>query len=326
MITLANWPVVLIDFAIEALFQLALMVPVLGGAFMVAAVLGVDIRELVVDGLRETAGLVVTSLSTAPSALATFVAAVGLVGFGGSLIMFYVKMGTLALLVDADRHVSPTGREPMALSDLPRAWRFDLERLIRVTRHFGSRALALGALLASLYAIGAAGYLAALGLGAGLSDAVWAWIWPVLVLLSTSATFVAITVAHLFHDLLRVIVLTDDCGVLEAGRRLRHFLLADARHVLGIFAVMTAVLILAGTVGLLVAGGLTLVAWVPVVGVLAVPLQIAAWLLRGLAVQALSLTGICAYQAQYRRSPPSALTAGVTAESAASPISVETTL
>lgn len=306
MVTVANWQVVLIELTVEAVFQLALVVPILGGAFMVAAVLGVDIRELVADGLRETATLVLGSLSTAPAALAAFLSAVGLVALGGSQAMFLVKTGTLALLVDAERHANPMSG-PFAFADVRSAYRFDLDRLIRLTWHFGRRGLVLAAMLGSVYVVGATLYMVTLGVSFALPDSVWAALWPLLVLVSTSATFVGITVLHLIHDLARIVVLTDDCSVRQAFSRLRTFLLIDARHVIGIFAVMTAVLMLAGALALLAAGGLTLVAWVPVIGVLALPIQLAAWLVRGLVFQALSLTAICAYQAQYRRSLPSAL-------------------
>jgi hypothetical protein len=47
--------------------------------------------------------------------------------------------------------------------------------------------------------------------------------------------------------------------------------------------------------------GLTLIAWVPVLGLLVVPLQVAFWILRGLLFQYMSLTTLTAYQSQYRR-------------------------
>ena len=40
LITLANWPTVLIDFIVESIYNLALAVPVIGGAFMLALLMG----------------------------------------------------------------------------------------------------------------------------------------------------------------------------------------------------------------------------------------------------------------------------------------------
>ena len=69
----------------------------------------------------------------------------------------------------------------------------------------------------------------------------------------------------------------------------------------GIFAVVGVLFLLAAAGSLLVAAGLALVAWVPVVGLVVVPLQAAAWLVRGLLFQFMGLSALAAYQAQYRR-------------------------
>ena len=47
--------------------------------------------------------------------------------------------------------------------------------------------------------------------------------------------------------------------------------------------------------------GLTFVAWVPMAGLISVPLRAAAWLVQGLLFQYLALTAVSAYQTQYRR-------------------------
>ena len=70
----------------------------------------------------------------------------------------------------------------------------------------------------------------------------------------------------------------------------RAFLLADARQVLGIFGAMGAVVLLGTAAAFTLAAVLALVAWVPIVGLLFVPLQVAFWLLRGLLFQYVSLT------------------------------------
>lgn len=302
IVTAANWPVVLVDFAIESLYKLALMVPILGGAFMVAAVMGADIRELVADGLRETAGLVLSALSIAPAALTAFVAAVGVVAFGGCLVMFFVKTGTLAVLVDAERHAHASWDRSTSYVSWRAARRFDAERVITRMRHFGPRGVRLATGLAAVYLVGAAIYVTTLGFGVAMPGAVWQTGWPLLVLAVTSATVVGVTLLHLVHDLLRIIVITDDCSVRAAIGRLRTFLINDARQVVGIFALTTAVLTVAGSLALLGAGLLTLIAWVPILGILAVPLQLAAWLIRGLVFQGLSLVAVASYQAQYRQS------------------------
>ena len=106
---------------------------------------------------------------------------------------------------------------------------------------------------------------------------------------------------NLFFDLARVIIVTDDCGVRTALQRVRAFLLADARQVLGVFGAMGLVMLLARALTFTVTAGLTLVAWAPLAGLLFVPLQVAFWIGRGLAFQYMSLATLSAYQTQYRR-------------------------
>src|SRR5262245_14432451 len=76
-LTLANWRAASVEFAIESLYKLALAVPIIGGAFMVAVLLGADVRDIVGEGVRTTADLVIGSLTAAPVALVAFVAALG---------------------------------------------------------------------------------------------------------------------------------------------------------------------------------------------------------------------------------------------------------
>jgi len=99
LITLANWPVVVIEFTIGALFRAALAVPVLAGAVMVAAMIGGDVRALVAEGLRAAADVILATLATSPLALAAFLAAVAIVAFGGVIILYVVKTGTLSVLM-----------------------------------------------------------------------------------------------------------------------------------------------------------------------------------------------------------------------------------
>jgi hypothetical protein len=75
----------------------------------------------------------------------------------------------------------------------------------------------------------------------------------------------------------------------------------DARQVVGIFAIMGAVVILAVAASMAAASGVALAAWMPFAGLLVLPLQALAWLLRGLVFQFLALSALSAYQAQYRR-------------------------
>jgi hypothetical protein len=81
----------------------------------------------------------------------------------------------------------------------------------------------------------------------------------------------------------------------------RAFLVADARQVVGIFAVMSLVSMAGTAVSLTATASLALIGWVPFVGLLVWPVQAAAWVLRGWLFQYISLTSLAAYQTQYRR-------------------------
>jgi hypothetical protein len=125
--------------------------------------------------------------------------------------------------------------------------------------------------------------------------------WPLVIALATSAGLVAVVAIDLAYDLLRVIVVMDDCQLVAAVRKLRAFVMRDARQVIGILGVMGAVVILATALAILATAGLAFVGYVPVVGLIFLPLQAAAWLVRGLVFQHVSLMTIAAYQTQYRR-------------------------
>jgi hypothetical protein len=115
VITLANWPVVLVEFVVETAYKAALGVPILGGAFMVALLLGVDVRSFVGEELVSAADQILARLATAPAALAAFLAALALVGIGGAIAMYIVKAGTLAMLVKGESTAPELYRRPGGL-------------------------------------------------------------------------------------------------------------------------------------------------------------------------------------------------------------------
>ena len=302
LITLANWPVVVIEFTIGALFRAALAVPVLAGAVMVAAMIGGDVRALVAEGLRAAADVILATLATSPLALAAFLAAVAIVAFGGVIILYVVKTGTLSVLVAADRQTGDVDREPIGTETIERAQAYHLAPLLANTGKFSRRAVKLACAFSVAYGLVAVAYLFAIRYGIVLTErSPWTAWWPLLVVIATTTSALAVTALNLAYDLLRVIIVTDDCGVRDAIRRLRRFVIEDARQVVGIFGVMWCILTLMTAFSLVAAAGVALVAWMPVIGLIVVPLQGAAWLLRGLLGQGLELAAVAAYQTQYRR-------------------------
>jgi hypothetical protein len=132
-------------------------------------------------------------------------------------------------------------------------------------------------------------------------DPVGVSVWPLAVAVITSAGLVVVAGINLFYDLTRIILVVDDCGVMAAIQRLWQFLVADSRQVLGIFGVMGAVGVAATAAALVATAGLALISWIPIVGLVVLPLQLVAWLARGLVFQFMDLMTMVAYEAQYRR-------------------------
>lgn len=302
LIVAANWPVVLIEFALESLYKFVLAVPVIGGALMVAVLVGDDFGTIFGQGVRNAADLIVSALFTAPSALWTFFAAVALVAVGGAVVMYIVKSGTLAVIVASEAVAGELHEGPIHLEMLRRAYAYDLAAVLAAARRFASRSAWLALGLSASYITLGVGYVMALGWALRLAaQTTWAPAWPLLVLLSTSTGVIGVTAANLAFDLLRVIVVSDDCSLRVAFSRLRAFLVADARQVLGIFGVVGLIVSAAMAVSVVTTAGLTFVAWVPFASLIAIPLQVIAWFVRGVVFQYVGLGALSAYQTQYRR-------------------------
>ena len=302
LVTAANWPVVLVDLVVESLYKLTLAVPVIGGAVMVAAIVGTDLQAVVGEGVRATADIVIGSLATAPGALVSFLIATAIVGLGGEAVMAVVKAGTLRVLVTGERQAGDLERGPFDQEALQQAKSYTLGVVYEGAKHFASRSVLLAVGLGAIYLGVATGYVFVLSSSFTIAaQSSWTAAWPVLVLATTSVAVVTIAVVNFFYDLLRVIIVTDDCGIIEALRRTFRFLVHDARQVLGIFCVMGGVSLVVTAAGLFAATGLTIVPWLPFVGLAMLPLQAVGWMLRGLVEQFVALAAIAAYQTQYRR-------------------------
>jgi hypothetical protein len=302
LITLANWPVVLIEFVIESIYKVALAIPVIGGVFMVALLLGADVQSMLSDGLVSAANRMLQPLGQAPVAWAAFLAAVAVVAFGGEVLMFIVKSGTLFVLVESERLAGDVQRAPIRLATLRPISTYSLSATLNGARRFQGRAAGLASGLGLIYVLIGVGWALAVTYGFQWSaSSPWAAAWPLLLVVSTSVGVVGIAAANLVFDLLRVVVTTDDCRLRDAVRRVRMFLVADARQVLGIFGAMAVIQGIAFVASIAATAGLTLVAWVPLAGLIVFPLQLLFWILRGLFFQYAGLATLSAYQAQYRR-------------------------
>jgi hypothetical protein len=185
---------------------------------------------------------------------------------------------------------------------LRRAGAFSIESFLASVSRFGRRFVLLGAWLYVGYAILATLAVTTLTLATRLAarDG-WSVILPVSAVVVTAVGLVAVGALQLTQALLQTIMTTDDCRLSVSVARLRLFLLHDARQVLGIFGVVLLLVVLATAASVMATTGLALIAWVPLVGLAVVPLQLAAWLMRGVIFQYMDLTAWSAYHTQYRR-------------------------
>lgn len=301
LLAAANWPLVVVQFIAEAVLKLLLAVPVIGGLFLVVLLLGAEVDELVSGDLRDIVAAVFASLRANPVAFAAFGLAFLLVLLGASALTFIVKGGTLALLADAERSTGPIERPPLRFDAVRRANRVHIEPFLDGCKRLWRRYLRLGGCLLIAYAITAAAYLAFIVGGYALVENTPVILgWTVLAALASSALVVWITLINLVYLLTQMIVAIEDVSVRKAAGRVIQFMRDSLREIAGIFGVVLLLVALATVASILAAAGLSLIAFVPLAGLAVLPLQVAAWLMRGFVFQYLALTALGAYLAQYR--------------------------
>ena len=293
LIAAANWPVTLIQASADSLFKLLLVAPLIGGIFLIGLAVRSEPSALLLLGTRELADTIAAALWAQPVVLATLLLAIGLVGLGGSLFVFLIKAATIATLVRSDREAGTIEEPPLHASAVARASRFSVETYIESARGLFPRYVRLGAGLMAVYLASGLGYWMVVG----RQDLVVGWSLAALV---TAAFVLWITVVNFLYLLVQIVVAADDCGVIAAVRRMVAFLRHDLRHVTTVFVLVLAAVVAATGASVLATAALGLVAFVPFLGLAALPLQVLAWLLRGLVFQYLGLSSVGAYLKLYR--------------------------
>jgi len=293
MIALANWQVTLIQGTADSLLKLLLAAPILGGVFLVALAVGADPSTLVTLGWRQMVATTASALWSQPVVLASFLLALAVVAIGGSLFVFLVKAGTVAILVRSDRDTGAIEEHPLHVDMLARAARFSMEAYLESARALFPRYARLGLMVMGVYLASGAGYVAILA----NETATGGWSTTALV----TAGFAGwITIVNLLYLLVQIVIAADNCSVAVAAGRVAAFLRHERRHVALVFLVVLALVVGATGASLLAMAALSLVAFVPFVGLAALPMQLLAWLLRGLVFQYLGLTSVGAYLKLYR--------------------------
>ncbi len=296
LVTAANWEVVVIQFVAESAFKGLLIVPALGAAFLVALMVGADAGEIVGARLQDTLALVVSSLDTHPGALFSYFAGLAIVIVGGSVLMFVIKAGGVPVLVDAEREAPAIEHLALTTGRVARAGRFSLERFGQGIDRFAPRFIRLGLVLLTVYAAIGIAYVAIVMATYRWSAAIDLPLAGSMLAAGASLVLAAvITFVNLAYLLVQVIIVARDCSVRAAARELPGVVAREARLVAGIFVVMLAIVGLATIASILATGALGFIGFVPIVGLALLPLQLLAWLARGLLFQFLGLAALGAY-------------------------------
>ena len=302
LIAAANWQVVVVQFVADSVFTGLLAVPVAGGAMLVLLTSGLAPSDVIRQGVRRAIPAVAAALLAHPIALGAFLVAVLLVLLGGSLLMAFIKGGTIAVLVASEREAGPVEQPPLRTAAVRRANRFSLERATAGAQRLFGRFAWLGGSLFVAYVAVLAAALGAL-VSVGSPDSAWE---AARIAALTAAVAGAVTVVNLLYLLTQIAITVDDCDVRTAMGRVARLLYLRLFDLGFVFASTLTLLALGIAASLLATAALGLIAFVPFVGLAALPLQVAAWVVRSFVFQYLGLTALVAYVQIYRRSLPDA--------------------
>jgi len=109
-----------------------------------------------------------------------------------------------------------------------------------------------------------------------------------------------ITVLNFLYLLTQIVIAAEDCSVGTAMRRVAQFLHRARGPVAAVFLVVLALVVFATGASLIATAALGLISFVPLLGLTVLPLQLGAWLFRGLIFQYVGLSSLGAYLKLYR--------------------------
>jgi len=175
------------------------------------------------------------------------------------------------------------------MSALRQANQATLERFTNGVRRLFMRYLRLGIALTIVYALIAAAYLALL-FNPSLPQ-----VSPLILTLAALSMLIVITLVNFIYLLLQIVMAAEDCGVLEAVPHVARLIRRRTKELGQVLAAILALMLLATGASILATTALGLIAFVPFVGLAALPLQVFAWLVRGVVFQYVGLTGVATY-------------------------------
>jgi hypothetical protein len=294
LVAAANWQVVVVQSVADSLFKVLIAMPLVGGIFLVAIVVGAEPGTLMSMAWRELIGTIIGSLMSRPTVLAAFLASLSIVVIGGSLFVFLVKAGTVAILVRGERTAGAIERPPLRFGTVARASAFSIERFVDGARMLWPRFARLGGVLMLVYAASGAAYLAAVFASRSAGES---WLRTAML----TGGFVGwITVVNLLYLLMQIVIAADDCSVASAGKRMAAFVRRQRRDVIAVFLLVLVLVVCATGASLLATAALGLISFVPLLGLTVLPLQLIAWLFRALVFQYIGLSSVGAYLKLYR--------------------------
>ena len=290
--TAANWQVVIVQFVADTLFKTLVVVPVLGGLVLVALVAGGNPFDLInFDDLTRTISAMVSVLFAHPMALVAFLTALGVILAGGSVLMFAVKAGSVTVLVAGDRSAGVIEEPPLRFAALQTANQATLERFTGGVKRLFPRYFRLGVALTLVYGVVAALYLAFL-LRPSVSPTLDG---PLITTLASLAVIIVITLVNFLYLLMQIMIAVEDCSVAEAVPHVARLIRKRTKALAQVLAAILALMLIATAASILATTALGLIAFVPFVGLAALPLQVFAWMVRGVVFQFVGLTGVATY-------------------------------
>ena len=158
------------------------------------------------------------------------------------------------------------------------------------------RYLRLGVGLTVVYALLAGSYMA-LVFGPPATAALAG---PLAVTLASLGLILAVTLVNFLYLLMQIVIAAEDCGVLEAMPHVARLLRRRTKATGQALAAILALMLMATGASILATAALGLIAFVPFVGLAALPLQVFAWLVRGVVFQFVGLTGVATYVRMHR--------------------------
>jgi hypothetical protein len=236
------------------------------------------------------------------AALVAFSAAFTVVLLGGSALTFIIKGGTVSLLAAAEAGAGPIERPPLRLQAIRRANVVAIEPFLDGCQRLWRRYVRLGACLLGVYGLTAVLYLVFVVGGyrlVGNSGVLLGW--TVATALASSVLIVWITLVNFFYLLTQMVMAVEDIGVRNGVKRAVHFVRTTLREMAAVFGVVLLLAAVATVASIVATAGFGLINLIPILGLAVLPLQIAAWLVRGFVFQYLALAALCAYLTHYRR-------------------------